>query len=244
MSYKDLLKLEKFPTPWCPGCGNGLILKSVAQAMDESGLNKNNASVVSGIGCSGRSAGFFNMDTVHGLHGRAIPLAEGLKRANPHLNVVVLSGDGDLVGIGGNHLLHASRRNVDLTVVCSNNEIYGMTGGQKSPTTPLGVKTTTSPYGNEDPPINLQGLMRANKNFFYARSTTFHLDHLKRCIKEALQWKGFSFVEIRTFCIENCGKKLGFKNAYEMMMHLKKSYAINEDAKELKENELGIVKND
>lgn len=242
MSGKELLKIEKFPTPWCPGCSLGIILQSTAQVMHELGLSQKNASVISGIGCTGRSAGFFNLDTAHGLHGRAIPLAEGLKRAKPELNVVVLSGDGDLTGIGGNHLIHAARRNIKLTVICAANETYGMTGGQKSPTTPIGRETLTSPYGNEDQPINMYGLIRSNKKYFYARTTVFHVEHMKKCLKEALEWDGFAFVEIRGACLENYGRRLGFKTGYDIMMNLKKDYTINTEGNELKENELGIVK--
>ncbi|MFH1637832.1 MAG: thiamine pyrophosphate-dependent enzyme, partial [Candidatus Woesearchaeota archaeon] len=159
MSWIELIRQERMPTVWCPGCGLGILLTQVAKAFEELGLDYTNTAVVSGIGCTGRFAGYLNMDTVHSLHGRAIPLAEGIKRANENLNVFVISGDGDLTGIGGNHLLHASRRNVNITVICVDNGIYGMTGGQLAPTTEKGMATATSPYGSPYEPINLQGII-------------------------------------------------------------------------------------
>jgi len=241
MSYQDYLRLDRYPTSWCPGCGIGTVMKTVAQAFEELGFKKDETTVISGIGCSGRAAGYFKMDTIHGLHGRALPLAEGVKLTRPEMNVVVISGDGDLAGIGGNHLLHACKRNNNITVICNNNFIYGMTGGQKSPTTGKGVITLTSPYGNSEEPINIQGIIRVNKRF-YARTTTFHLQHMKKCVKEALQHPGFAFVDIVSHCVENYGRRLGFKNAYDMLMSFKQNYKIVEESKELADNELGIVR--
>ncbi|MBW3018104.1 2-oxoacid:ferredoxin oxidoreductase subunit beta, partial [Candidatus Woesearchaeota archaeon] len=209
---KDMkyFKQELFPTIWCPGCGIGLAMKETANAFEELGLKNNQISVVSGIGCSGRAAGYFKADSIHGCHGRAIPVAEGLKRANPELNVIVFSGDGDIVGIGGNHLIHSPRRDTDITVICINNQTYGLTGGQLAPTSSKGAITMTSPYGSNYYPINIQGLILANKRFFYARTTAFHIDHMRKCIKEALQFKGFSFVEVITNCVETYGKRQGY----------------------------------
>lgn len=241
MSFQDYLKLDRYPSSWCGGCGIGLIVKTVAQAFDELELPKDRTTVVSGIGCTGRSAGYFNLDTVHGLHGRAVPLADGIKRTKPEMNVIVLSGDGDLLGIGGNHLIHTARRNTKLTVICCNNYTYGMTGGQKSPTTKKGIITLTSPYGNEDTPINVQNIIRAHQNF-YARSTTYHLPHLKNCVKEALQHEGFAFVDIISNCVENYGRRLGFKNAFGMLTDFKKFYKIVKDKEKLEDNEIGIIK--
>lgn len=241
MKYQDYLKLERYPTSWCPGCGIGIIVNTAAQAFQELSLKKEETTVISGIGCSGRAAGYFNLDTIHGLHGRAIPLAEGVKLARPEMKVIVISGDGDLTGIGGNHLIHACRRNTNITVICVNNFIYGMTGGQKSPTTEKGIVTLTSPYGSTEDPINIQGLIMANKRF-YARTTTFHIQHMKNCIKEAISHEGFAFVDIISQCVENYGRRLGFKNAYEMLMNFKQKYKTATDTKELNENEIGIVK--
>ncbi|MBM4045383.1 MAG: 2-oxoacid:ferredoxin oxidoreductase subunit beta [Planctomycetes bacterium] len=238
--YQTYLKLSRFPTPWCPGCGNGQVLKTVCQAFLELNLPKGQTTVVSGIGCSGRSAGFFDLDTVHTAHGRALPVAEGIKLANEKLNVIVLSGDGDLLGIGGNHLLHAARRNTALKVICLNNEIYGMTGGQKAPTTRLGVKTITSPEGNQERPVDAQALVKGHGGF-YARSTTYHHGHLKKALLAALQHTGFAFVEVKTQCITNNGRRLGFKDAYEMLMYFKNTFKVNDGAPRLAENDIGVT---
>lgn len=240
--WKDFLKRELLPTPWCPGCGNGIILKLVCEAFHELNFEKDKTVVVSGIGCAGRSAGFFDLDSVHTAHGRAIPVAEGIKVANENFRVVVLSGDGDLLGIGGNHLLHAARRNTPITVICYSNEIYGMTGGQVSPTTKQGTKTLTTPEGNHDVPVNAQAIIKAHR-CFYARSTTFHLQHLKKSIVEALKHPGFSFVDVICQCIVNNGRRLGFKDGYEMLMYYKNTYKINDNVDSLKENEIGVTIN-
>lgn len=201
--------------------------------------------VISGIGCTGRISGYFSIDNVHTPHGRAIPIAEGIKHANNKMQVVVVSGDGDLLGIGGNHLLHSSRRDANITVICVSNEIYGLTGGQMAPTAKKGKKTKTSPRGSIFEPINVQGLMTLNKKHFYARTTSYHTDHMKKCIKEALSWKGFSFVEIITICITNYAReKSNQKNNAETPMQLKKNFQIKSRTGLLKTNEIGIVKHD
>jgi 2-oxoglutarate/2-oxoacid ferredoxin oxidoreductase subunit beta len=241
LTYLNYLKQNLLPTQWCPGCGNGIVLKLVCQSMETLNFPKKGTVVVSGIGCSGRSAGFFNLDSVHTAHGRAIPVAEGIKLANEKLNVIIISGDGDLLGIGGNHLLHASRRNTDISIICISNAIYGMTGGQYSPTTEAGSKTLTTPSGNTDTPIDVQALIKAH-NCFYARSTAYHLKHAMKCIVEALEHKGLSFVEIKTQCITNDGRRRGFKNGYEMLMDYKNNYKINDNSSELKHGEIGIIK--
>ena len=236
-----MLFRSRLPHQWCPGCGNGIILKLACMAMEKLDFQQKGTVMVSGIGCSGRSAGFFDLDSVHTVHGRALPVAEGIKLANEKLNVMVISGDGDLFGIGGNHLLHASRRNTDITVICISNAIYGMTGGQCSPTTEISSKTLTTPRGNEDSPINVLALVTAH-NCFYARSTTFHFNHAMKCIFEALQHKGFSFVEIKSQCITNDGRRRGFKNSYEMMMSYKENYKINNNTNVLEDNEIGMIR--
>lgn len=233
------------PTTWCEGCAIGIVFKQLVFTFEKIKMSKSNSVVVSGIGCSGRAAGYFDLDSVHVTHGRAIPVAEGIKRGNKKLNVVVFSGDGDLVGIGGNHLLHASRRDINLTVICINNEIYGMTGGQMAPTTKPGAKTLTSTFGNKYYPLNIQGIITANPGHFYARSSAFHIDHLQTCISKAIKWKGFAFIDVISYCIENYGRRLGFKNGYEMLLKLKEDYKINNNPKAfLKNNELGIIKNE
>ena len=157
-----------------------------------------------------------NFDAVHTPHGRPLTAAEAIKTVRPDLNVIVLSGDGDLASIGGNHLLHTSRRNPDITVFCNDNEIYGLTGGQAGPTTPKGTKTLTSPRGEAYRPLRLNRILTQQAPYFYARTTVYHLNHLKTCIREALQWKGFSFVDIISDCIELNGRRLGFKTAHQM----------------------------
>jgi 2-oxoglutarate ferredoxin oxidoreductase subunit beta len=188
------------PHIWCPGCGLGLVVNCFLRALVESRLELDNVAVVSGIGCTGRVAGYIKLDSFHTTHGRAIPFATGLKIASPDLKVVVISGDGDLVAIGGNHLIHAARRNTDLTVLCVNNFIYGMTGGQLGPTTPLTARTVTSLGGNVDKPFNVPHLVAASGAAYVARWTTAHVRRLEKAITEALLNKGFSLVEIISPC--------------------------------------------
>jgi 2-oxoglutarate ferredoxin oxidoreductase subunit beta len=245
MTYKDYVKWHRMPTTWCPGCAIGTVFKQVTFVLAEMAVPREELVVVSGIGCSGRAAGYFNVDSIHTTHGRALAVAEGVKRANGRLKVIVFSGDGDLVGIGGNHLLHSARRDVDLTVVCINNAIYGMTGGQMAPTTPAGAKTLTSPFGSSYQPLNIQGIITANRRHWYARASAYQVLHLQKVLREALEWQGFSFVEVMSFCIENFGRRLGFRNGYEMLLKLKQDYktALKPEGP-LKENELGVMKND
>ncbi len=245
MHYKDYVKWVRMPSTWCGGCAIGIVFKQVTFTLADMGLPRKDLVVVSGIGCSGRAAGYFNVDSVHVTHGRAIPVAEGIKRGNPKLKVLVFSGDGDLMGIGGNHLIHAARRDIDLTVVCIDNEIYGMTGGQMAPTTRRGSKTLTSLYGSTYYPINIQGIITSNPRHFYARGSAFRINHLQKCIRQALEWEGFAFVDAVSYCIENYGRRLGFKSSHEMLDKIREGYKINPDPVErLQPNELGIVKND
>jgi 2-oxoglutarate ferredoxin oxidoreductase subunit beta len=245
MNYKDYVKWDRWPTTWCAGCAIGMIFKQLTVVLARMAVPREELVVVSGIGCSGRAAGYFNADSVHVTHGRAIPVAEGIKRANPKLKVIVFSGDGDLVGIGGNHFLHASRRDEDMTVICVNNGIYGMTGGQMAPTSPTGIPTLTSPYGTPYAPLNIQGIVTSNRRHWYARSSAYHIAHLQKCIQEAIARQGFSFIEVMAFCIENFGRRLGFKNAYDMLFKLKVDYKLNlKPADRLADNELGVVTHD
>ena len=242
-SYKDLLKMQRFPHTWCPGCGIGAVMKNVAMALKELGWNHRNTVAVSGIGCSGRMASYMNLDALHTPHGRALTAAETIKTVRPDLHVIVLSGDGDLASIGGNHLLHTSRRNPDITVFCNDNEIYGLTGGQAGPTTPIGTKTLTSPRGEAYLPLRLNRLLTRQAPYFFARTSVFHLNHLKTCIQEALQWQGFSFVDIVSDCIELNGRRLGFKTAHQMFKWFDQRFHIVEGRRDhLEDDELGIVK--
>jgi 2-oxoglutarate ferredoxin oxidoreductase subunit beta len=243
MAVKDKLKTHLFPTIWCPGCGIGLIMQQLAEVMDELGLDKTNTVLVTGIGCTGRMGAYMNFESVYTLHGRTLPVAEAIKTVRPELNVIVVSGDGDLASIGGNHLLHSIRRNPGITVLCNNNEIYGLTGGQTGPTTPKGTSTISSPAGAAYTPVNLQGLVNTNPNAFYAKTTVYHQGPMRRAIKEAIQWPGFAFIDIASQCIENNGRRIGFGSAFEMLEHYKTEYKpAPRDATHLESHQLGIVK--
>ncbi len=201
------LRTDRMPHIWCPGCGIGTTVNCFTRAIDECGLDLDQLAIVSGIGCTGRVAGYMKLDSFHTTHGRAIPFATGLKLANPRLKVVVYSGDGDLVAIGGNHFIHAARRNVDMTVICVNNLTYGMTGGQVTPTTPEDAIATTSPYGNYEYPFNLPYLAESCGAVYVARWTVYHVLQLKKAIREALKKPGFSFVEAISPCPTLYGRR-------------------------------------
>jgi 2-oxoglutarate ferredoxin oxidoreductase subunit beta len=194
------LRADRIPHIWCAGCGIGPAAGCFLRAIDRAGLDADKVAVVSGIGCAGRVAGYVKLDSFHTTHGRALPFATGLKLGNPDLNVVVFSGDGDLAAIGGNHFIHSARRNIDMTVVCTNNFTYGMTGGQLGPTTPLDARSATSPYGNFESPFNLTHLAAASGATFVARWTVIHLRQLERAIAEAMVKPGFSFIEVLAPC--------------------------------------------
>jgi len=235
------LRMERMPTNWCAGCLLTAILIQTASVTKKLGMNKTNTVAISGIGCTARGTGYLDFDGVNGLHGRAIPIAEGIKLASPETNVFILSGDGDLTGIGGNHLMHAARRNLNITILCAVNETYGMTGGQMAPTTPKGTKTLTSPEGSEFNKLNVQGIITSNKNYFFARTSTAQQVHMVKCIEEAFKHKGFSFVEIYTPCFTNHGRRLKFKSFKGMLDDIKERYPISE-GKELGNNEMGITR--
>jgi len=200
------LKPGRIPHIWCPGCGLGIVLSAFIKGLDSAEIPIDDCAVVSGIGCTGRVAGYLNMDTYHTTHGRAIPFATGLKLAKPKMEVVVFSGDGDLFAIGGNHLIHAARRNMDLTVICVNNFNYGMTGGQAGPTTHPAAKTVTTPYGNCEYPFNLTHLAYASGAVYVARWTSFHARYLIESIQKCFAKKGFKFIEILTPCPTGYGR--------------------------------------
>jgi len=201
------LRTERLPHIWCAGCGLGSALSCFAFALDELDLGAADVGVVSGIGCTGRIAGYVNLDSYHTTHGRAIPFATGLSLAQPKKKVVVFSGDGDLFAIGGNHFIHAARRNIDLTVLCVNNFNYGMTGGQFGPTTPVGARGTTAPYGNSENPFNLPYLAASSGAVYVARWTTLDTRRLKQAMVEAIAKPGFTFVEIIAPCPTNYGRR-------------------------------------
>ncbi len=195
-----LLREDRLPHIWCSGCGLGTALNCFIGALLKSGLDLQKTVIVSGIGCTGRVAGYIKLDSFHTTHGRAIPFATGLKLANPELNVVVISGDGDLIAIGGNHFIHAARRNIDLTVICVNNFNYGMTGGQVGPTTPTQARTSTTRSGNLEHPFNVPYLAAGSGAVYVARWTTLHVRRLEQSMKEALLHNGFSVVEVISPC--------------------------------------------
>jgi 2-oxoglutarate/2-oxoacid ferredoxin oxidoreductase subunit beta len=194
------VRMDRMPHIWCPTCGIGTVVKCYATALAESGVNLDKVSIVSGIGCTGRVAGYMKLDGFHTTHGRAIPFATGLKLARPELQVTVFSGDGDLVGIGGNHFIHAARRNMDLLVILVNNFIYGMTGGQNAATTPLSARSSTMPFGNFERPFNLPQLAASSGATYVARWTALHIRRMTRSFKEAIQRRGFRFIEVIAPC--------------------------------------------
>jgi 2-oxoglutarate ferredoxin oxidoreductase subunit beta len=242
LGYKDRLKVELFPTIWCPGCGIGTIMMQLALTLDEMGLDERNTIIVTGIGCTGRMGGYLRHEAVYTLHGRTLPVAEAIKTVRPEMHVIVVAGDGDTASIGGNHLIHSIRRNAPVTVLCNNNEIYGLTGGQTGPTTPTGTKTLSSPGGNPNTPINLQGLVRSSPHALYAKTTVYHQLHMRNAMREAIEWPGFSFVDITSQCIENNGRRIGFASANEMLTFYRKTYKrAPKDAETLNAFEIGIV---
>ena len=188
------------PHIWCQGCGIGPAVGCFTRAIESSGLDPDKIALVSGIGCAGRAAGYVKLDSFHTTHGRALPFATGLKLGNPELHLVIFSGDGDMVAIGGNHLIHSARRNMDMTVICINNFNYGMTGGQAGPTTPLGARSTTTPYGNFEYPFNIPYLVAASGATYVARWTVLHVRQLEWSIAEAMTKPGFSFIEVLAPC--------------------------------------------
>ena len=224
--YSKYLRAEMMPHIWCPGCGNGIVLNCFVHALDELKFDLDKLVVVSGIGCIGRTAGYVNADSFHTTHGRALAFASGVKLANPELEVVVISGDGDLFAIGGNHFIHAARRNMGIKVLCANNLNYGMTGGQQGPTTPLESFTTTSPYGNIENPFNLVHLAAASGSTYVARWTTLHVRRLTQSIKKMLQKKGFSFVEVLAQCPEIYGRYNKMRSGLEMMSWFKRASVV------------------
>lgn len=221
------LRMERLPHIWCPGCGLGIILSSLIRASLKSIHSLDKIAIVSGIGCTGRAAGYIKLDSFHTTHGRALPFATGLKLANPELKVIVFSGDGDLVAIGGNHLIHAARRNIDLTVICVNNFIYGMTGGQLGPTTPYSGRTTTTRTGNKEEPFNIPYLVAASGAVYVARWTTAQAKRLEKSIIEAIDKLGFSLVE----AISPCPTYYGRLNKQATGLDLMKFYRDNSTIK-------------
>jgi 2-oxoglutarate ferredoxin oxidoreductase subunit beta len=223
--YARYLRLDKFPLIWCPGCGDGIVLKAVLRAVDRIGLARDEICMVSGIGCSSRTPGYVDVNTLHTTHGRALTFATGVKMARPDLTVIVITGDGDATAIGGNHFIHAARRNIDLTVVLYNNWIYGMTGGQVSPATPTGDRATTAPFGSIEPNFDIAALAAGAGAAFVARETVAKPLLLDRLIERAIRKKGFSLVEALTPCPTTYGRLNKAGDAVEMTRYLKEHSA-------------------
>jgi len=220
-AYAYLRHTKKFPNVWCSGCGIGIVMGALIRAVDRLALEKDQVSVVSGIGCTGRMPVYLDFNTMHTTHGRALAFATGLKLAQPHQKVIVVMGDGDALAIGGNHFIHAARRNIDLTAIVVNNSIYGMTGGQTSPTTPLEDRSSTAPYGNVEQPLPVCELAIAAGASYVARSTVYHAVELDKFIEQAIQKVGFSLVEVTSYCHTTHGRINRLGTAVEMMRRIK-----------------------
>ncbi len=232
------LREDRLPHIFCPGCGNGIVMNTFFKALEGTEIEFDNIAMVSGIGCSSRIPGYVKCDSLHTTHGRALPFATGLKVSNPELDVVVFTGDGDAASIGGNHLIHAARKNINLTVICLNNNIYGMTGGQISPTSPKGSFGTTAPYGSNDAPFNLSELVKAAGASYVARWTSTHPVQLSNAIKKGLNNNGFSFIEVVTQCPTYYGRKNKLKTSTAMFEFLKENSVNLRKAEKMDEEEL------
>jgi len=211
------IRTEHLPQIWCPGCSNGIVMRNVAQAIDNLGLDRNKTIIVSGIGCSSRSAAYMEFNTIHTTHGRAIAFATGIKLANPKLEVIVIAGDGDITAIGGNHLIHAARRNIGMTVIVMNNNVYGMTGGQYSPTTPTGAIGTTAPYGSLDRTFDIANLAIGAGASYAARGTAYHVQQTINLIQEGIRHKGFSIIDVISTCPTYYGRENKAGDAIDML---------------------------
>lgn len=225
----SILRTDRMPHIWCPGCGIGTTVNCFSRAIEKARIDHDRLHVISGIGCTGRVAGYVKLDSFHTTHGRAIPFATGVSLSMPDSKVVVYSGDGDLSAIGGNHLIHAARRNVDMTIICVNNFTYGMTGGQVTPTTPNPAKASTTPFGAYENTFNLPNLMDACGADFVARWTAFHVRKLTKTMTKALQKKGFSFVEIIAPCPTLYGRRNRLGDGASMMQLIKERAVIKEN---------------
>ncbi len=236
--HKYLRHDKKFPHVWCPGCGIGIMLGALIRAIDKCGFTKDEVVLVSGIGCTGRLPVYVDFNTLHTTHGRALAFATGVKLANPNLKVIVVMGDGDAVAIGGNHFIHAARRNIDLAAIILNNSVYGMTGGQYSPTTPYGMKTTTSPVFHVEQAFNIAELAVTAGAPFVGRGTVYHARLLDSLMEKAFLKKGFAVVEVISHCHTQFGKLNKMGSAVEMMEWQRDHAVTVEKAAQMKDEEL------
>ena len=242
--YMYLRSTKKFPNVWCAGCGIGIVMGALIRAVDRIGLEKDDVALVSGIGCTGRMPVYLDFNTIHTTHGRALAFATGLKIARPSMKVITIMGDGDAISIGGNHFIHAARRNIGITAIVVNNAIYGMTGGQYSPTTPIGARAATAPYGNIEPPMPICELAKAAGATYVARSTVYHAVELDRFIEQAIRKNGFSLVEAVSYCHTTYGRMNKLGSPVDMMRLLKENSVSTSAAEKLapEERESKIVR--
>lgn len=235
MSDKQHIRERFFPHIWCPGCGHGTVLNTLVRTTAAMGLDQNNVVTVSGIGCSARISGYLDYNTVHTLHGRALAFATGVKMTNPKLDVIVPMGDGDALAIGGNHFIHAARRNINITAFVMNNRIYGMTGGQYSPLSGVGVSATTAPYSSIDREFDVVKIASGAGATFVARTTAYHVQEMAKFMRKAIEHKGFSVLEILTPCPTYFGRKNKFGEAPDMLQWFK-DHAVPKDSAKLAED--------
>ena len=221
MAIKEYIRERFFPHMWCPGCGHGIVLNGMLRAIEELGISKNEIVMVSGIGCSSRISGYVDFHTLHTIHGRALAFASGVKMSRPELNLIVPMGDGDALSIGGNHFIHAARRNIAITAIVMNNRIYGMTGGQYSPLSGYGTFATTAPFSNIDHDFDVVELSKAAGATFVARTTAYHVQEMTSIIKKAILHDGFSVVEVMSQCPTYFGRKNRIGGAVDMLEHMK-----------------------
>jgi 2-oxoglutarate ferredoxin oxidoreductase subunit beta len=217
MAVKDYIRERFFPHIWCAGCGHGIVLNGLIRAVEKLGIRKNELVMVSGIGCSSRISGYLDFHTLHTIHGRALAFATGVKLSKPELNVIVPMGDGDALAIGGNHFIHAARRNINITALVMNNRIYGMTGGQFSPLSGEGTLATTAPFGNIDQGFDVVALAEAAGATFVARTSVYHVQEVSRLIGQAISHPGFAVVEVMSQCPTYFGRKNKEGSAVAMM---------------------------
>jgi 2-oxoglutarate ferredoxin oxidoreductase subunit beta len=228
---------KKFPNVWCAGCGIGIVLGTIIRAVDDLGLDKNDVAMISGIGCTGRMPVYVDFNTMHTTHGRALAFATGLKMVKPGMKVIVVMGDGDALAIGGNHFIHAARRNIGLTAIVVNNAAYGMTGGQHSPTTPEGIETATTPYGHIEQQFPIAELAATAGASFVARSTVYHVRELESYVAQAISKEGFSLVEAVSYCHTTLGRINRWGTAPDMMRRIREQSVTREQAEKMTEEE-------
>ncbi|MCK4269822.1 MAG: 2-oxoacid:ferredoxin oxidoreductase subunit beta [Methanogenium sp.] len=231
--YKTWFREERLPHIYCTGCGNGTVINCTIDAIESLGWEIDGTTFISGIGCSSRAPGYISTDSLHTTHGRALPFATGVKLTKPEQNVVVFTGDGDLSAIGGNHFIHACRRNINITVICINNMIYGMTGGQGSPCTPVGAISTTTPYGSSEPVFDLAELAATAGANYSARWTSYHVKELTKAIRTGMEIEGFSFIESITQCPTSYGRRNKLRTVSSMIDYMRTHVILIEKKKRM-----------